>query len=325
MVLEQDTLASRVLGLLNRVTHRGVVDHIAVEVATVAVQDRGTITADSLEFIAELVFKKALAEPRHCEALAYFAQSLRSMLPDVEDTDTHRNFHGFLLNICQVEFEEKLFFGPPLAMLALTITSCIESNDLCVCCCDLGGTARFVAQFNSEARLSALVAIVKKHCVGYCVYDVECFDEDGISEVPHSQMLKDCNKLVLKCSVERMECISVDDMEKTKQERRISRLNFMKFVGQLFIARCVCTRIVAAIMNGVMQSVDVGTLPGEDAIESLCKLIVAVGPKLDQGPQAYVVEETCKKMSGMRCQSTRVRYLLENMLEKRKLWMQPEE
>lgn len=322
MVLENDVLAPHLHGLLNRVTHLGVVENIALELSSVMLDHCGKLSVDKMEFIAELVYKRALAESRYCEALAHFAQRLRNVLPEVEDATVLRNFQAYLLNLCQNEFEEKLFSGSPLGILALTITTCFDADELRVSCCDLGGTERFVAWLPEEARLSALVSIVKKHCGGYCVHDVDCFDGDGASEVPQSRKIIECNNLVLRCSVETMEHLTPEEIEQRRQELRTARLAFMKFIGQLLLARCVCSRVVAAIMHGVVAFVDAGVLTGEDAIESICKLLSEVGPKLDKGPREHVliVSDACEKMTNMKCKSTRVRILLQNLLERRKSW-----
>jgi len=96
-----DELRRRVQSLLNKVCPENM-SRIADNISMIKV-----ITADELEVIIELIFRKALAEPHYCETYADLIFSLRSAFPEFPSQDGGKNitFKTSILNICQNEFE----------------------------------------------------------------------------------------------------------------------------------------------------------------------------------------------------------------------------
>jgi len=64
-------------------------------------------TAEELEQVIGLIFKKALSEPHYCETYADLVFCLKSAFPKFPNPDggNKLTFKGILLNICQREFE----------------------------------------------------------------------------------------------------------------------------------------------------------------------------------------------------------------------------
>merc|ERR1719436_852342 len=95
-------LKRTVQGLLNKICPENVTT-ITEKIAAVEVQ-----TADQLEIIIELIFKKALAEPHYCQTYADLVFALKSVFPEFPSPDGGKpiTFKSSVLNICQNEFEE---------------------------------------------------------------------------------------------------------------------------------------------------------------------------------------------------------------------------
>jgi len=96
-----DELRRRVQSLLNKVCPENM-SRIADKIAMINV-----MSADELEVIIELIFRKALAEPHYCETYADLIFSLHSAFPEFPSEDGGKNitFKSSILNICQNEFE----------------------------------------------------------------------------------------------------------------------------------------------------------------------------------------------------------------------------
>jgi len=96
-----DELRRAVQSLLNKVCPENV-STIADKIAKINVS-----SADELEVIIELMFRKALAEPHYCETYADLIFSLRSAFPEFPAEGGGKNitFKSSILNVCQNEFE----------------------------------------------------------------------------------------------------------------------------------------------------------------------------------------------------------------------------
>jgi len=96
-----DELRRSVQSLLNKVCPENV-STIAEKIAMINVR-----SADELEVIIELMFRKALAEPHYCETYADLIFGLQSAFPEFPSEDGGRNitFKSSIVNVCQNEFE----------------------------------------------------------------------------------------------------------------------------------------------------------------------------------------------------------------------------
>jgi len=96
-----DELKRQVQSLLNKICPESVAT-IGEKMAEVRLD-----TADELELMIGLIFKKALSEPHYCETYADLVFSLKSAFPQFPNPDGDKplTFKGILLNICQSEFE----------------------------------------------------------------------------------------------------------------------------------------------------------------------------------------------------------------------------
>mmetsp|Transcript_146827 Transcript_146827/g.366153 ORF Transcript_146827/g.366153 Transcript_146827/m.366153 type:complete len:756 (-) Transcript_146827:450-2717(-) len=96
-----DELKRQVQSLLNKVCPESIAT-IGEKMAEVRVD-----TAEELEHMIGLIFKKALSEPHYCETYADLVFCLKSAFPQFPNPDGDKplTFKGVLLNICQNEFE----------------------------------------------------------------------------------------------------------------------------------------------------------------------------------------------------------------------------
>jgi len=98
----EDELGRSVKSLLNKICP----DNQKVIVERLADIELGT--ADELDLVIQIIFKKALDEPHYCETYADMVQNLKSRYPEFppeEEGEKPLTFVRVLLNTCQVEFE----------------------------------------------------------------------------------------------------------------------------------------------------------------------------------------------------------------------------
>jgi hypothetical protein len=98
-----------VRSLLNRVCPENVASVIE-KMSSMEVR-----TADAMEAVIELIFKKALAEPHYCETYADIVFGLKSAFPEFQSPGGSEptTFRSSVLNVCQHVFEELLAAPEP--------------------------------------------------------------------------------------------------------------------------------------------------------------------------------------------------------------------
>lgn len=104
-----DELRRSVQSLLNKVCPENV-GKIAEKIGAIEIS-----TAQQLEIIIELIFKKALVEPHYCETYSDLVFCLKAAFPEFPSPTSGKptDFRSSVLNICQHEFEDLLMrFNP---------------------------------------------------------------------------------------------------------------------------------------------------------------------------------------------------------------------
>lgn len=110
--------------------------------------------------------------------------------------------------------------------------------------------------------------------------------------------------------------LTEEDYELIKTKRRV--LGNMRFIGELFNVGLITERIMHAVIVELLRDV---VNPEEEEIESLCRLVTTVGPKLDTPAAAKHVESYLARMHQLTANtilSTRVRFMVLDVLDLRK-------
>lgn len=123
-------------------------------------------------------------------------------------------------------------------------------------------------------------------------------------------------KLVNEMTQEEKDTFLVE--QESRNKAKIRTLGNMRFIGELFIAGLITEKImhscvVQLISNNVKD-------PEEEAIESLCKLLMTVGKKLDSAQAARHLDAYFNQISefstNLKLQS-RIRFMLKDLIEMR--------
>lgn len=110
--------------------------------------------------------------------------------------------------------------------------------------------------------------------------------------------------------------LTEEDYELIKTKRRV--LGNMRFIGELFNVGLITERIMHAVIQELLRDV---VSPEEEEVESFCRLITTVGPKLDTPAAAKQIESYLARMHQLTANmslSTRVRFMVLDVLDLRR-------
>jgi hypothetical protein len=110
--------------------------------------------------------------------------------------------------------------------------------------------------------------------------------------------------------------LTEEDYARIKLKRRV--LGNMRFIGELYNVGLIGEKIMHAVIIELLSNT---SSPEEEEIESLCKLFLTVGPKLDTPAASKQVESYLGRMATLTANtalSTRVRFMVLDVLDHRK-------
>ena len=163
-----------------------------------------------------------------------------------------------------------------------------------------------------EGNKNAFRGILLRSCQEKFESDTKWAENDAVAQKERKEMLLNLEN----CTPEQKLEFAQQDYERQKLKQKV--LGNIRFVGELFLNGLISENIIWRCLDRMMVNTE---SPEEEELESLCKLMTAVGKRLDSPKNKVLVEQsfaTLDVLAKVESVSSRIRFMLQDVIDLRK-------